>query len=336
MMSSSRGAVNGRHSASAKDLPSAPTTGSAVRSLLAQLTPSSHRHRPPAANRQLRPIMIFCAVLVLAFVVTYFVAESNRHSSQPSTKSAAGGTHTNAVSASASSVTDLPTPPVAQLISWARTNLPTAAVIVSDTGNVSALRDAGFTSATTFQDTTSAALRALDYVLWTSGSETSEQSSKLLNSSLPLAVVADGAQEASLRQIYPDGAKAAASDQTRDLSLRKAGGAQLATNPALIIDAATRASLRQGKLDLRAQNVVNLLAANGRIGLSIGSEQAIETRAGLPPRVVTITASEPAAMKVTLAALAPPYRPSSIMSIAPNKVRLSWLPEVAPVAAVGG
>jgi hypothetical protein len=227
-------------------------------------------------------------------------------------------------------------PATSQLLGWVRTNLSSSAVIVGDPETTAALRASGFRSATSYARSATAAPQTLDYLVVrpTRDAPTLPAESRLLSLSLPLAVAGSGASEASVRQIFGSGAAAAEAARAKDARLRRVGGAQLASNPAMVLDDSTRAALRAGRLDLRAQNVVNVLATGGRIWLSIGSEDPAEERAGLPARTVTVTAANGSAMQISLAALTPPYRPAGIVAVAPNKVRLSWTPQIAPVPVV--
>jgi hypothetical protein len=235
--------------------------------------------------------------------------------------------------AASPAATTMATDVTAQL-AWVRANLSRAAVIVTDPAAASTLHAGGFTAATSYADSQARALPTLDYVMWNPGTELTPPVSRLLAASLPLAIFGAGSDAPAVRQVFSSGLAAARSAQAKDAALRTSSGAQLTQNPRLTIDAPSTAILRSGGLDLRAQNVSNVLATGGPIWLSIAAAAPAEQLAGLPDRSITVTAQDPAAMQVTLASLTPPYRPV-IVSIAPNKVRLSWPPQIAPVGIAG-
>jgi hypothetical protein len=219
-------------------------------------------------------------------------------------------------------------------LAWVLANLSRSAVIVADPADVATLRAGGFSAAISYEDSQTRALPTLDYVLWNPGADPTPSVSRLVNASLPLAVFGTGTGAPSLRQVFSAGLVAARSDQARDAALRASSGVQLLANPRLKVDAASTAILRAGQLDLRAQNVTNVLATGAPIWLTIAATDPAEQRAGLPARSITVTTQDSAAMQVTLASLTPPYRPV-ITSIAPNKVRLTWPPQIAPVGIAG-
>jgi hypothetical protein len=218
--------------------------------------------------------------------------------------------------------------------SWAAANLSHQATIVSDPAIASALRDAGFSAATPFSRSAHAPFPTLDYVVVSAGEPPSATERDVIDRSIPLAVFGAGPTRVTVDQVFPAGRAAADKALAHDAALRATGGTELIGNPGLVPDAAARAALRSGNLDLRAQNVCNVLVTGGRVWLSVNAESPAEKRAHLPIRSITVTAQNPSAMQVTLAALTPPFRPS-ITTIAPGKVRLTWPPQIAPVQIVG-
>jgi hypothetical protein len=218
---------------------------------------------------------------------------------------------------------------------WASANLSRQAVIVTDPQTAAALRAAGFSAVTTFSAGAKAAPQTLAYVVNRVGGEASASVGRrrVVGMTLPLAVFGSGATGVTVGQVFANGSAAAHQDEARDAQLRKSGGTQLLANPAITTTAAAATALGDGELDLRAQNVCNVLAAGGRIWLSVNRQPVAERRAGLPIRSITITAANPSALEVTLAALTPPFIPT-IIQISPGKVRLTWPPQIAPVGIV--
>jgi hypothetical protein len=222
----------------------------------------------------------------------------------------------------------------ARAVAWAAANLSHQASIVSDPATVAILRDAGFAAATTFAAAAHAAPPTLDYVLTRSGVSPAPSARAVVDTALPLAIFGQGSARVTVGQLFPAGRAAARRQLERDTRQRISGGQELTNNKALVANAAAHAALLDGDLDLRAQNVCNVLTTTGRIWLTVNGQSAAEKRAQLPIRSITVTAQHPSAMQVTLAGLVPPFRPT-IVTISPDTVRLTWPPQIDPVQIVG-
>jgi energy-converting hydrogenase Eha subunit A len=287
--------------------------------------PARHKHRAATARRRPARSLIVgsVAVVVLLIATALVLTLRSRDSARPQHSTAALSAPVDA-------------PVVTPAMTWISANLSKAAVLVSDPSTVAALHAAGFTAAISYADSSSRPLPKLDYLLWIPGTSASAPVAALLSNSLPLAVFSADEPAPTLRQIFPAGLTTAQDQQAKDAALRTSGGQQLAQNPHIVPDAGIAALLSLGRLDLRAENVVSALAATGQIWLSVETEDPSEQRAGLPVRIVTVTAADPQAASVTLASLTPPYRPARIDTIAPDKFRLTWAPQLNAVAIAGG
>jgi hypothetical protein len=222
-----------------------------------------------------------------------------------------------------------------QMLSWARANLSAKSVIATDDATLIALKNAGFAAALTFESAAGVAPATIDYVLSMPGVTPSAPQSALTAMALPLAVWGTGTNRASIGQVFAGGAATAQADQSKDAALRLSGGTQLSQNPGISADVTAQAALLAGRLDLRAQNVCAVLATGGHIFLSVNGLDPAEQSAGLPIRSITVTAANASSMQVMLAALTPPFVPT-ITPISAGKVTLTWPPQIAPVAIVGG
>jgi hypothetical protein len=198
------------------------------------------------------------------------------------------------------------------------------------------LQSAGLSSAASFTDVAERDLVTLSYVLWIPGTPPSATTARLLDSSLSLAVFGNNAASPSVRQVFPSGLRALRPQQMADSVQRKSAGSELTRNPRITPDSAAERALTAGTVDLRAENVVNILSIDGHTWLSIDAEDDAEQRADLPARTITVTVQNPSAVQVSLAALTPPFRPSAIETVAANKFRLTWSPDIVPVTIAGG
>jgi hypothetical protein len=329
-----------RHSAEDRD-PDTPTIiPNLVKTGASGITP--HRSRHSRRTWRVRPVVVVILAVVTVLAVSGILLVLSDHkasnSASPPAHAANGvspGVGKPAESASSPSAGDGAVNVEAQVLAWAKANLSPQSVIATDDATLIALKNAGFISATTFDTGARLAPATVDYLLSMPGVTASPEQSALIAMSLPLAIWGSGANTATMRQIFVAGAATAQTDQAKDGALRHTGGAQLGQNPGITADVTAQAALLAGNLDLRAQNVCAVLATSGHIFLSVNALDPAEQRAGLPIRSITVTASNASSMQVVLAALTPPFVPK-ITAIAPGKVTLTWPPQVAPVAIVGG
>jgi hypothetical protein len=115
----------------------------------------------------------------------------------------------------------------------------------------------------------------------------------------------------------------------RALAAGRRGGAALAANPYVLASPAVRGQLRAGRLDLRAEALLALLAGRGRIRVLEIIADPAEAAAGRPARFVTVEAAEPV-FGVDLTAIAPAYRPSTITRLPGARAGFGWLFEPGP------
>lgn len=230
----------------------------------------------------------------------------------------------------------------AALVSWARRSLSTQSVIVSDQATLANLHRAGFAAAVRFGDPTAATLVRVDYVIDVAGSGVTgdvaaRSRTNVLAHSLPLAIVGPARTPSSARQVFPKHLDAARAQQKSDAALRTKAGRELLANPAVVPDAGVRAALRHGTLDLRVDNVLaDLAATTGVVYVSKPVRDPAETRAGLPIRSVVVTTEDARATQSILRSMGAPYRPETIESISPRRLRIAWRPAIAVDTTVGG
>ncbi|MDQ2839386.1 MAG: hypothetical protein M3Y42_20425 [Actinomycetota bacterium] len=226
----------------------------------------------------------------------------------------------------------------AELLSWVTSYLPRDSVIVTDQASGTELKTAGFTSVLTFGTLGSTPVQTVDYVVDVPGSQAQQGGpagrGQLLASSLPLAAFGSGAAADTARELFASTANMSAREHA-DADLRRQGGSELSANPAIVADAASRSVLVKGQLDLRAQNVLTLLASTGTIYLTNPVLIPAEQRLGQPVRSIVITSNSADAVQNILNSMIAPYKPDTIVSVSQRKLRLSWNPAIAPVATVG-
>ncbi|HEY7007331.1 MAG TPA: hypothetical protein VH395_00235 [Jatrophihabitantaceae bacterium] len=300
--------------------------------------------RRPAPRRELKrrskvplALALFAFALFLAIPILALIHRSDDGVDTGSKAGTAGSTKPAARS------TPVATGPGAAeraaMVSWAQRSLSRSATIAADGATVAALRLAGFTGSLDFSELRLTPLATVDYVFEVPGSApTTAPASTLVRGSLPLALFG-GKQAASVRQVIPTGlADAQRRIQTNDAQQRSAG-TQLVADPAVHVDGATRALLLSGAIDVRVENVLSQLARTGTIYVTDPTAEPAETRAGLPIRSIVITTPDDQhaqAVQNALDALTVPYQPSSIQTISPRKLRLTWQPSVAPAISMGG
>jgi hypothetical protein len=282
---------------------------------------------------------LFVTIPVLALLHR---SDDNTDSTQPASH---GGAHASpGTTAHASPSTAVSVGPAAAdraaMVAWAHRSLSRSATIAADSATVADLRRAGFASALDFGRVGTTSLPTVDYVFDVPGSAlTSAPVTRLLRDSLPLALFDAERTPASVRQMFPTGFADALHRLESNDELQRSGGAELIANRALHADAATRALLLSGSIDLRVQNVLAKLARTTTIYVTDPTAEAAETRAGLPIRSIVVTtpdAQRAQDAQTALGALTFPYRPSSVQDISPRKFRLSWQPAVALATSVGG
>lgn len=223
----------------------------------------------------------------------------------------------------------------AQLLGWVRSYLPTDSVIVTDQVSRDQLRTAGFSQVLAFGELGDTPLQTVDYVLNVPAATASQAGeagrTSLLASSQSLAVFGS----ATAREFFPQPTATISQRRRADAQLRAQGGTELGTNPAIVADAATRSVLAAGQLDLRAQNVLNLLASSGTIYVTDPTLVPAEQQIGQPVRSIVITTDGTSATQNILASMIAPYKPDSIVQLSQRKLRLTWSPAIAPVSTVG-
>ncbi|MGI8667341.1 MAG: hypothetical protein ACR2N4_15175 [Jatrophihabitans sp.] len=257
------------------------------------------------------------------------------HLSAPSSSTTAPA----AANYAAAPVSDTAARQRAELLSWVGSYLPQDSVIVTDQASGDQLRTAGFTNVHTFGQLDGTSLHTVDYVIDvpSSHAQPAGQSGRtqLVATSLPLAAFGAGSTADTARELLGSATADAYRRQRSDSALRRQGGAELSQNPAIVADTASRAVLAAGQLDLRAQNVLNLLASTGAIYLTSPQPVPAEQQVGQPVRSIVITSDNLAAVQRVLASMIVPYKPDTIVPISQRKLRLSWNPAIAPVATVG-
>jgi hypothetical protein len=199
-----------------------------------------------------------------------------------------------------------------ELVAWASANLPRDRTIFADPVAGSLLEAAGFTDVRRDVSTCRAGGFVFVTALVRQRAERQPSVAACLASSLLDVSVGTGGTVAELRGITADPA-AAAAVRAEALADRRLGGAALADNPAISMSAEVRRELRAGRLDLRAEAVLALLAGRAPIRIAAIRGYAGELRAGLPARTVAIRLAQPARFDALLAHISRDYRPSDIV-----------------------
>lgn len=329
-------------------VPQRPTDVPQSRTLFADLAEFSGpipTGRPPVKteaeppHRRRWPMVVAGSAFLLSVAVPVAIraasSSSGNHGGNLASSTGANGIKTPAP-APKSSAPAVSAEQRAELIAWVGQNLAHDAVLVGDQETVSQLRAAGFGSAKSYAEISGVPVQTIDYVLDVPAtSPASTAATQLLATSLPIAKFGTGTGAATAREFFPGGTADAIRREQSDAQLRRSGGEQLGQNSAIVADAGTAAVLRAGQLDLRAQSVLNLLAVSGTIYLSDATAIAAEQRAGLPVRSVLITTDDLPGAQASLATMTAPYKPDTIVTVSPRKMRLTWQPAIAPVAIVG-
>lgn len=291
----------------------------------------------PTEQRSSRNLRVPLLVTAAAFALSVGIPIA-LHASSPTTAKTAPVLPAAAASPSATAGTGLARQR-AQLLSWVRSYLPPDSVIVTDQVSRDQLRTAGFSQVLTFGELGDTPLQTVDFVLNVPGATAPLTGqggrTSLLASSQALAQFGTGTAAATAREFFPQPAAELSQRKLGDAQLRKQGGAELATNPAIVPDAATRSVLLAGQLDLRAQNVLNLLASAGTIYVTAPTRVSAEQQIGQPVRSIVITTDGTNATQNILAAMVAPYKPDSTVQLSQRKLRLTWSPAIAPVSTVG-
>ncbi|WP_375479519.1 hypothetical protein [uncultured Jatrophihabitans sp.] len=229
-------------------------------------------------------------------------------------------------SATASSSTAARTPPgVVSAVQWMAQTLPKTVVVLADAQVGDALRAQGFSAVRPVTGATSTP--AAGVVVSTPQLRAAATNSAIdaaVRSAIPLAVVGSGGSQITVAQLSRLSAAELATHRAADAGLRKSSEPELLANPAVRVDSGAAAVLRAGALDLRAATVLAQMASIGAVHLRAVVGDAAEQRAGLPARVVELTATPFDEQSVYLRGLNPPYRPAAQQSLSGGVLRLTW------------
>jgi hypothetical protein len=147
-----------------------------------------------------------------------------------------------------------------------------------------------------------------------------------LRNSVPVARFADGAE---VRRVTTDPAaagRALAAARTD----RQRGGAALLRNRSITAAPSVAAQLRAGRLDMRAETVLAVVAGRTEVHLVAVLGDPAELAAGYPARTVLITVPEPGALAAVLRAVSDDYRPRETTAGLGDSTRLTWPFRAAP------
>ncbi|GAA4266888.1 glycosyltransferase family 39 protein [Frondihabitans peucedani] len=159
--------------------------------------------------------------------------------------------------------------------------------------------------------------RDSDYIITTDSVRTSARGSRdvqdaLANSTI-VASFGTADQLVDVRQIHPEGARAAKAQAADEKASLIAAGTQLADNPNLVGSAALKKQLRAGQLDARGSLILGQLLATGPVAVDELRALPGEDGSAFRQIVVTRSAGEPGSRLVTwLKKVGPTYAPSSV------------------------
>jgi hypothetical protein len=224
--------------------------------------------------------------------------------------------------------TTLPPPSVAPaLFAWVHANLPPSTSLVTDHAAAALLTGVGFRATTEYASCRSAQFLLVTTALRRRAADSPALAGCLL-SSLPVAVVRDGARTTEVRMITRSSDPAAARQQAR--ADRRAGGAALTLNPAISMPADVQRVVRAGQLDLRAETVLVALARLAPFAIEAVRTEPAEAAAGLPARSVLLRLPAPPTGSWFRTHVAAGYRPSTVLRAGPHTEWLTWPFEIAP------
>lgn len=219
-------------------------------------------------------------------------------------------------------------------LAWVHRSLSPGSTIAADASTAATLRRGGFPLAI---DVGSAAgrLSTVDYLIDVASDSTSAEQ-RVRARSLPLALFGSAADQVSVREVFPGGVTSARTRDAADARLRVEAGRELLTNPRLAPDAATRAELAVGALDFRVETVLSDLAGTDQVAVGDLVLDPAERRADRPVRSVSVTTTDLRATQAVLARIRAPYRPDTVVMVSARKLRLTWMPAIAPAPSAGG
>ncbi|MHA7239355.1 ArnT family glycosyltransferase [Arthrobacter sp. TMS1-12-1] len=194
--------------------------------------------------------------------------------------------------------------PAVQAQDWVETNVPRSDRLIVDDAMWVDLVRSGFERENVIwyykMDTDADVMEAspngwqdADYIITTDSMRTSPEQFPEVNGALSnsevMASFGTGAQQVDVRRIYPDGTGTLGEEEERMAAGRASVGAELARNPALVLDEESEAQLGSGQVDAR---IVAALSRRAAIDESLSvSFPSVDGEDGSLRRQVLITAA---------------------------------------------
>ncbi|MGI8879439.1 MAG: hypothetical protein ACR2KJ_02805 [Jatrophihabitans sp.] len=214
-------------------------------------------------------------------------------------------------------------------------NLPPLSGLVAPAALAEQLGAAGFTHVVSDRRTAGLDWTTIEFVIAVDGPQRpAAVAGQITRHGATVAEFGAGAARMSVVELL-DGTDSPASRVKMDAAVRKMAGAQLLGNPAVHPDAAARALIAGGRLDMRAATILATLAQDGEVAVGGLVQDAAERRAGLPIRTLTITVDDLDRANRAVSSAMSLYHPSSTQPTGANSERLTWSPAVAPVITTG-
>jgi hypothetical protein len=213
---------------------------------------------------------------------------------------------------------------------WVRANVTVTATVLGDSDVQSDLAASGFSRSQLVDGNWPAATYVVDTPALRDDSTRSVNVRALIANSVPVADYGSGAALVQVRQIITGGEAGLSAALARDATARHVAGPQLLSNPAITFDAQSRPAFAAGSVDLRVSTFLALLGARGPVAVSNVIVDPGESAAGLPSRALEVRVTDSAAIALTLQALPPAYRPTSVAGSGTDS-QLRWPIAMPPV-----
>ena len=222
-----------------------------------------------------------------------------------------------------------------QAASWTKANLPSNVKLLADPNVRSELVGLGFTAGNIGTiddgalDSTATRYLVVTPAIRLAGQRAGSPVANLLANALPVAVFGNGQDRVEVSQLGAMGTSLTTAQQARLMA-----GQALQRNPSVHIVAGLVPVVSDGRVDMRADTVLAVLAAQSPVSLLALPQASAETRAGAPIRTISFSlGGDPAAadtlVGATVRSLPASMAPYQTSHRPDGTYRIVWLPDLA-------
>ena len=147
--------------------------------------------------------------------------------------------------------------------------------------------------------------------------------SRRIDATVLVAGFGSGTRRVELRQSAPEGIAALAHDWSAERATRTDAGRQLLGNGRITVTGPPRQLLADGRLDLRAETLLGRLATRGAVDIT-GLDLDPQIVPSDEPARAVVLAMPRSRITAVVSTLPPAYRPTSIVTIGTDHVRVTW------------